>query len=450
MLMPNIHPRPWLPSKSQQLIAKYSARTTTLSLNELVTNIAALSAANKRIHEQDCINLNPATNVMNPAAEALLSSGLGTRASLGYPGDKYEMGLEAIEELEVLAQQLSCDIFKAPYAELRVASGAMANLYVFMATTKAGDNIIVPPPQIGGHVTHHQAGAAGLYGLNIHEAPIDPKRYSVDLPALETLSRRVRPKLITLGGSLNLFAHPVAEVSAIAKRCGAQLHFDAAHLSGLIAGGAWENPLSLGADVMTMSTYKSLSGPPSGILVLNNAALAERIEAIAYPGLTANFDVAKTAALARTLVDWKACGKAYAAAMVESAAALAAALEQLGLPVYHAPGQHVATTSHQFALQAETYGGGQTLARTLSRAKLLTSGIELPQTAVANDFNGLRLGTSELVRWGMTAKDMPIIADFFKQLLIDKKPPETVGAAVSEFRSRYKQIHFTWTQTEQR
>ena len=79
---------------------------------------------------------------------------------------------------------------------------------------------------------------------------------------------RERPKLITLGGSLNLFQHPVSAVSSIAKEVGATLLFDAAHQCGLIAGNAWENPLDLGADVVTMSTYKSLGGPPVERLLL--------------------------------------------------------------------------------------------------------------------------------------------------------------------------------------
>ena len=88
-------------------------------------------------------------------------------------------------------------------------SGALANLYVFMVAAKPGDGIIAPPPSIGGHVTHHGAGAAGLYGVDDHPAPIDPARYTVDVEALRAQARRLRPKLITIGGSLNLFPHPI-------------------------------------------------------------------------------------------------------------------------------------------------------------------------------------------------------------------------------------------------
>ena len=98
---------------------------------------------------------------------------------------------------------------------------------------------------------------------------------------------------------------------------------------------------------MTMSTYKSLGGPPSGLIVTNDADLAERLDRIAYPGLTANFDVAKTAALGITLADWKAAGRDYAREMVACARALATELHRLGIPVYAA--DRGFTASHQFA-----------------------------------------------------------------------------------------------------
>jgi glycine hydroxymethyltransferase len=74
----------------------------------------------------------------------------------------------------------------------------------------------------------------------------------------------------------------------------------------------WPNPLDLGADLMTMSTYKSLGGPAGGLLLTNRADLAERVDKIAYPGLTANFDAGKTASLAITLLDWLDGGREYA------------------------------------------------------------------------------------------------------------------------------------------
>ena len=240
---------------------------------------------------------------------------------------------------------------------------------VFMALAKPGDAIIVPPASIGGHVTHHGAGCAGLFGLTIHEAPVDADGYSVDVAGLRALAEQVRPRIITLGQSLNLFPHPVADVRAIADAVGAHLMFDAAHQCGMIAGGAWPNPIAQGAHVMTMSTYKSLGGPAGGLIVINDADVAQRLEAVAFPGLTANFDVSKTAALGVTLQDWRDHGAEYATAMIDLAQALAQAAMAEGLPVYAA--DRGATQSHQFALDARQLGGGQTAARRLERAGAL-------------------------------------------------------------------------------
>ncbi|MFT7510355.1 MAG: glycine hydroxymethyltransferase, partial [Sulfitobacter sp.] len=311
--MSHLAHRPWVPAECEarvQSVADGAAQPSAA----IAAQIEALIVENATIHDSNCFNLNPATNVMNPKAEAVLARGLGGRPSLGYPGDKYEMGLEAIEQIEVLAAGLAAEIFGASYAEVRVASGAMANLYAFMALTQPGDAIIAPPGSIGGHVTHHADGCAGLYGLVTHPAPVNADGYTVDLDALRDLAHGVRPKLITIGGSLNLFPHPVRQVREIADEVGAKVLFDAAHQCGIIAGGAWENPLKQGAHLMTMSTYKSLGGPAGGLIVSNDSGIAERLDAIAFPGMTANFDAGKTAALALSLLDWRDFGAGYAQA----------------------------------------------------------------------------------------------------------------------------------------
>ena len=153
----------------------------------------------------------------------MLASGLGSRASLGYPGDKYEMGLEAIERIEVIAAELAAEVFDAKYAEVRVASGALANLYAFMATCKPGDTIIAPPAE---HRRPRHAPCGGLRG------PVRPehraRRRSMPTATPSTWRRcarwrsEVRPQLITIGGSLNLFPHPVGAMREVADEVGAQ------------------------------------------------------------------------------------------------------------------------------------------------------------------------------------------------------------------------------------
>jgi glycine hydroxymethyltransferase len=428
-------PRAWLPEPARLREGRILADAAGKSLSWLDARLAALIERNREIHDRECINLNPATNVMNPLAEAAMSAGVGSRPSLGYAGAKYEMGLEAIEEIEVLAADLACRVFGAGYAEVRVGSGALANAYGFLATCRPGDSIIVPPASIGGHATHHRAGVAGLLGLDIHEMPIDAERYTADLDGLAALAERVRPKLITIGGSLNLLPHPVAEIRAIADQVGARVLFDAAHVCGLIAGGIWPNPLAEGAQIMTMSTYKSLGGPPGGLVVTHDADLAQRIDEIAYPGLTANFDAGKTAALAISLLDWLDCGQAYAETMVSHASALAKALADHGLPVFTtALGP---TTSHQLAIDAAGWGGGHAAAVRLREANLLTCAIGLPDRPA---MGGLRLGTPEVVRWGMTEADMATIAALVAAAL--DGDPRTVAPETTALRRRYDTVRF--------
>jgi glycine hydroxymethyltransferase len=395
--MPSMSRRNWVPESSENYVQSLAKFAATQPAEKIAAEISRLTALNRKIFERECFNLNPAGNAMNPRAEAFLAEGLGSRPSLGYPGDKYEMGLEAVEQIEVITAELCAEIFQAKYAEIRVASGAMANLYAFMATCKPGDTIIVPPASIGGHVTHQMAGAAGLYGLDIHEAPVDAANFTVDLEGLRKLARNLKPKLMTIGGSLNLFAHPVKEVRAIADEVEAKVMFDAAHLCGMVAGRAWANPLLEGAHLMTMSTYKSLGGPASGLIVTNDAGLAQRLDAMALE------------------------------------------LDKNGVPVFAGAGGF--TTSHQFALKAEIFGGGQTASKKLRKANLLVSGIGLPIPAVAGDLNGIRFGTPEIVRWGVDEKDAPQLAEFIARAL-SSNDPAGLAPEVSQFRSRFSRLRY--------
>lgn len=443
--------RPWAPGATEDLVQSIAAETDSSSTAATAAKLHNLIRKNQIIHEQECFNLNPATNVMNPKAEAALASRMGTRPSLGYPGAKYEMGLEAIEQIEVIAAALASTVFRSKFAEVRVHSGAMANLYSFMACTNPGDTIIAPPATIAGHVTHHDAGIAGRLGLNIVDAPVDNNTYTVDVDVLRTVALREQPKMITIGSSLNLFHHPVSQIREIADLVGAKVLFDAAHLSGPIAGGAWPNPLDEGAHIMTMSTYKSLSGPPSGLLVTNDSEIAERVDAIAYPGMTANFDAAKTTALAITLLDWIECGSEYATTMCSSARALSSELLNRGVPIFAS--NKGLTRSHAFAVDASQIralgGNGQELAVALRSSNLLSSGIGLPNTKPGSPATGLRLGTNELVRWGMTDEDMTPLADLIDRGLqravdvsLGTDTDPGLPAEVSAFRSTFTDIHF--------
>jgi glycine hydroxymethyltransferase len=186
---------------------------------------------------------------------------------------------------------------------------------------------------------------------------------------------------------------------------------------------------------MTMSTYKSLGGPPGGLIVGRDAPLFERLDAIAYPGLTANFDAGRVAALALGLLDWKDFGADYARAMQATAKALADALAGAhGLPVFAR--ERGATTSHQLAIDAARWGGGQAAATQLEAARLLACGIGLPIDEVAGDVNGLRLGVPEIVRLGFGPEHMDELAALIAAALESPSRAAAVAPEVTALRRR--------------
>ena len=159
--------------------------------------------------------------------------------------------------------------------------------------------------------------------------------------------------------------------------------------------------------MVATSTYKSLGGPPGGLIITDDSELASRIDLVVYPGLTANFDVGRIAALAVTFLDLKTYGKSYADAMLLASRTLAEALDQQGIAVFGR--DHGFTGSHQFALEGEPYGGAPIAVVMLRRANLLASSIGLPFDRI-----GIRMGTPELVRRGMSPENTIELAELLE------------------------------------
>ena len=231
----------------------------------------------------------------------------------------------------------------------------------------------------------------------------------------------------------------MSRVREVADEVGAMLMFDAAHQCGIIAGGVWGNPIAEGAHLMTMSTYKSLGGPAGGLIVSNDAEVMQKIDAIAFPGMTANFDAAKSAALAIGMLDWRDHGADYAKAMVEVAQTLASELQRKGIDVFNtAVG---VTESHQFAIRSHRYGGGQAASKRLRKAGFLVCGIGLPEAAVKDDLNGIRVGTPDVVRFGVKVEHCQRLADLFARALL-ADAPEDLADEVADYRGQFGKLHF--------
>ncbi len=392
--------------------------------------------------DHQSLNLYAGTNIQSPAVRTAMHTTLDARPSLGDPGDKYETGLAWADCIEVLANQVMRRLFSAAYAELRVGSGSLANLYGYMATCKPGDAIYALPERAAGHATHHRQGAAGLYHLTTRDIPLRADSSAIDLDHLEACCQRDHPPLVILGASLVLTPYPVAEVVSIAHQAGARVMFDAAHMSGLIAGHAFPNPLDEGADFLTMSTYKSFGGPAGGAILTNDADLYQRFRQIAYPGLTANFDLARVSGLAVAALELQEYGTSYAAQCVANAQALAQALAERGVPVWKPSSSY--TSTHHIAIDARPYGGGTHAARRAEPANVFFSGIALPLPNDRPDYVGIRLGTQEITRWGLQTQDMDWLANIMVKVLEHPEQAEAIRQEVIEARKQWKTLRFVF------
>lgn len=432
--------RPWLTVPERERSEQLLTLLGEVRPEEVPSVVMEMAERGDNLNGPGAINLYAGTNVMDPKAQALLATGIATRPSLGHPGDKYEMGLQHAEEIEVLCLSLVRRVFGCGFGEFRVLSGSMANLMAYMALARPGDTILSLTEAAGGHATHRAQGAAGLYGLRVMDVPFDGEAMSVDLDALHRMATRVFPRIILIGGSLALFPYPVREIRAIADEVGAAVMYDGAHLSGLLAAGAFQRPLKEGAHLLTMSTYKSLGGPAGGLIVTDDPQIARRLETIAYPGLTANFDLSRVAALSVTLAGWLQYGDAYAAAMQDNASALAAALAAEGLLV--AGAQRGYTASHHVAIAAGTFGGGTRASRLLEGVRIFASGIGLPGEPVTGDQNGMRFGTQEVTRWGMGPQEMRVIAGLIADALLGRRDGTGIRHDALALRERFTALRY--------
>ena len=359
---------------------------------------AEAAAAHARRLDEDCLQLYAGTNVPSPLVASLYEAALASQPSMGYPGAKYQAGLEPIDVVEVTASAAIARVMRARFAEVRPTSATLANLAVYTALTEPGDTIAVLPDWAGGHLSHHEIGVPGIRGLRVAPLPYDTEALDVDLDALDGFLGREAPRLVVVGASLMLFAHRLREISAIVRAHGIPLLYDASHVAGLIAERRFQDPLREGADLMTFSTYKSFGGPPGGAIVTDDEALAKRVSDAVYPSLVANYDVSRLLPLAAAALEREASGGEYADQCIANARALAAALAAEGFDVLGA-----GTDSHHVALRV---GDGTAAALRLAEGNILTSEIGVP----VDPAGGIRIGTQAITRQGFVEDDMAAIA----------------------------------------
>ncbi|MEM4238034.1 MAG: serine hydroxymethyltransferase [Candidatus Nitrosocaldaceae archaeon] len=340
------------------------------------------------------------------------------------------------------------------FADVRPISGVSANLAVYAAFTKPNDTMLALAIPSGGHISHgkrEHAGTAGLVrGLNIETYVFDKDEMNIDIDEsikkIEGLIREDRkPALAMFGGSLFLFPHPVKEMKDFLHENDIKICYDAAHVAGLIAGKEFQDPLREGADFMTMSTHKTLFGPPGG-LILSFEKYSEDIKKAVFPGNTSSHHLHNVAGKAIALSEMLEFGKEYARQVIENAKTLAEALYNLGFDVLAE--KKGFTSSHQVAVDVSKYGDGWSVEKRLEEVNIICNRQLLPGDIKAGRNylhpGGIRLGTAEITRLGMKVDDMKSIAIFMKRAIIDKEEASIIRRDVKNFKELFKHVKYTF------
>jgi len=382
------------------------------------------------------IQLIASENFTSPAVLAAQGSVLTNKYSEGYPAKRYYGGNLVVDEAEDLARDRLKRLFGAEHANVQPHSGANANMAAFLALLDPGDKVMGMRLDQGGHLTH---GSPVNFSGRLYDFVsygVDAESETIDYDVLQALAEAERPKLIIAGATAYPRTIDFARFRAIADACGALLMVDAAHIAGLIAGGAHPSPIPY-ADVVTTTTHKTLRGPRAGVIMCREQ-FATAIDKAVFPGLQGgplmHVVAAKAVAFQEAL---RPEFKDYAAQIVRNASALADALSAEGFRIVSG-----GTDNHLMLVDLRPFG----VTGKVAQEALDLAGITCNKNAIPNDpekpfvTSGLRLGTAAVTTAGMQEAEMREISSLIAQVLRkvdDEHIAEEVRDQAAELCSRF-------------
>ncbi len=388
----------------------------------MTTELDALRAADPAIadiveretlRQNTTVQLIASENFASRAVLAAQGSVLTNKYSEGYPGKRYYGGNFVVDEAEELARQRLCELFGAEHANVQPHSGANANMAAYLALLEPGDKVMGMRLDQGGHLTHGSpVNASGrLYDFVAYG--VDRESERIDHEEVRAIAIAERPKLIIAGATAYPRIIDFAAFRDIADSCGALLMVDAAHIAGLVAGGAHPSPVPY-ADIVTTTTHKTLRGPRAGAIICRQEH-ATAIDKAVFPGLQGGPLMHVVAAKA---VAFREAAQPdfteYAQQIVRNANALAEALAAEGFRIVSG-----GTDNHLLLVDLRPFGvTGKVAQEALDRA-----GITLNKNAIPNDpekpfvTSGLRLGTAAVTTAGMKEPEMQTISALIAEVL---------------------------------
>jgi glycine hydroxymethyltransferase len=390
--------------------------------------------------QQTTLQLIASENFTSPAVLAASGSVLTNKYSEGYPGKRYYGGNQVIDAVEDLARDRATALFGAEHANVQPHAGANANLAVYQALLEPGATVLAMRLDHGGHLTHGSPASITskiwrfvAYGVTPARDDPDEPGEVIDFDQVADLAKREQPALIVAGSTAYARIIDPRPFREIADSVGALFMFDAAHPAGLIAGGAHPSPVGV-ADVVTLTTHKTLRGPRGGA-ILCNADLAKKIDSAVFPGLQGgpleHIIAAKAVAFAEAA---RPEFRLYAAAVVANAKALGEAMAAEGFRLVSG-----GTDNHMILVDLRPFDPeltGKEAQEVLDRA-----GITLNRNTIPDDprspfvTSGLRLGSAAETTAGMGPGEMQTIAGLIGRTLRARSDEAAVAAVRAEVAS---------------
>ena len=381
--------------------------------NELHLNDSeiALALAGEERRQQDGVELIPSENYTYPEVLELLGSVFTNKYSEGYPGRRYYGGQQFTDQIESLARQRACSLFRAAHANVQPLSGSPMNQAAYLGLLRPGDTILAMDLSHGGHLTHGApVSHMGRLFNFVRYKTLPSKGGAIDFDVLRAIAREARPKLVLCGYSSYPRELDYAAFKSIADEVGALTMADVSHYGGLIAANVMRNPLDAGFDVMTTTSHKTLRGPRGGIILCRREH-AGRIDASVFPGLQGGPHMNVVAGTAVTLKKAATSDfQAYSWLVLRNAKVLAEALMELGMKLITD-----GTDNHMMVVDTVTSVG---LDGGAAEVILDSVGITANKQILPDDPrppfrpSGIRLGTPAATTRGMGEPEMRRIAEF--------------------------------------
>ena len=376
------------------------------------------------------LQLIASENFTSPAVMRAVGSVLTNKYSEGYPGKRYYGGNQVVDSIEALAIERVKSLFGADHANVQPHSGANANMCVYQALLNQGDTVLGLSLDHGGHLTHGSPVNASGKLYNFKSYKTTPGDERIDMDQVRDLALEHRPRMIVAGTTSYPRRIDPAPFKEIADEVGAYFMYDAAHLAGLIAGGAYPNPVPY-ADVVTFTTHKTLRGPRGGC-ILTKSEHAAAIDKAVFPGWQGGpleHVIAGKAIAFREAASPEF--KQYAAQVVANASALAEALAQNGFRLVSG-----GTDCHFMVVDLQPFDAEVTGKE--AQAVLDLAGITLNKNTIPDDprspfvTSGVRIGTPSVTTQGMKEPEMAQIATFIARALRGRNNVDEVAAVKAE------------------